>query len=125
MSSLWKYATTNKRKMPDLRQCLKRPETYLAVVFLTAMLLFADTFRQPDRQITGKLYIAAVRVYQAIGRPVMNNWIECRYAPTCSEYSVQAVKKHGIKKGLELTYGRINSCRTNVEKGTPDPVPEI
>ena len=109
--------------MPNLRQRLKRPETYLAILLLLIVLLFADTFRSPERQVTGWLYIGAVRIYQVVGRPLMNNWIECRYEPTCSEYSIEAVRKHGIRAGLVSTYHRINACRTNVPNGTPDPVP--
>lgn len=110
--------------MPDVRKCLKRPETYLAILFLTLIFLFADTFRSPESQFTGRLYIGAVRIYQVVGRPLMNQWIECRYAPTCSDYSIEAVRKHGIRTGLMLTYSRINSCRTDVPKGTPDAVPD-
>ena len=124
MSALWKQATSFKRKMPDLRQRLKRPETYLAVLFLLAIFLAADTFRRPEKQITGWFYIGAVRIYQFAGRPLMNNWIECRYQPTCSDYSIEAVRKHGIQTGLVLTYNRINSCRTDVPRGTPDAVPD-
>lgn len=124
MSTLRQQATSIKRKMPDLRQCLKRPETYLAILFLVVVLLFADTFRRPEKQVTGWLYIGVVRIYQVVGRPLMNQWIECRYAPTCSDYSIEAVRKHGIRAGLVLTYNRINACRTDVPKGTPDAVPD-
>ena len=110
--------------MPDLRQRLKRPEIYLAILFLLLVLLIADTFRSSEKQITGWFYVGAVRVYQVVGRPLMNNWIECRYEPTCSDYSIEAVRKHGIQEGLILTYNRINTCRTNVPKGTPDAVPD-
>ena len=34
----------------------------------------------------------------------------CRYTPTCSEYAVQALKKHGPVKGLYLAVKRILRC---------------
>mgnify|MGYP002923315857 FL=1 len=34
----------------------------------------------------------------------------CRYTPTCSEYAVQALKKHGPIKGLYLAVKRILHC---------------
>ncbi|MFM9903446.1 MAG: membrane protein insertion efficiency factor YidD [Pyrinomonadaceae bacterium] len=104
-------------------QSLKRPEVYLAGLFLLIALFVADTFRAPDRQISGWLYIGVVRVYQVVGRPIANNWIECRYEPTCSEYSIQAVRLYGLRQGWILTYDRVTACRTDVPKGTLDPVP--
>ena len=34
----------------------------------------------------------------------------CRYTPTCSEYALQAIKKHGPWKGGKITLARIMSC---------------
>jgi putative membrane protein insertion efficiency factor len=102
---------------------LKRPETYLLALLLLAILLLADTYRSPERQITGWVYIGAVRIYQFVGRPMLEGRVECRYQPTCSEFSIEAVQTHGIRHGLALTYNRINSCQTNVPRGTLDPVP--
>lgn len=110
--------------MSTLRKSLKRPETYLGISALTVILIFADTFRSPESQITGWLYVRGVYVYQAVGRPLLEGHIKCRYQPTCSDYSIQAVERFGIRKGLALTYQRLNSCRTSVPLGTIDPIPE-
>jgi putative membrane protein insertion efficiency factor len=58
-----------------------------------------------------------------VGRPLLKDRVRCRYQPTCSDYSVEAVEKHGIRRGLVLTVRRINSCQTSVPMGTHDPVP--
>ena len=34
----------------------------------------------------------------------------CRYTPTCSEYSIQAIEKYGIFKGFWLSIKRISKC---------------
>ena len=34
----------------------------------------------------------------------------CRFTPTCSQYAVEALKKHGPGKGLWLTLKRISKC---------------
>ena len=47
----------------------------------------------------------------------------CRYTPTCSEYAVQAVKKHGPLKGLWLATRRILSCHP-WNGSEYDPVPD-
>ena len=46
----------------------------------------------------------------------------CRYTPTCSEYAVQALKKHGALKGAWLTVKRICRCHPWGGSGY-DPVP--
>ena len=46
----------------------------------------------------------------------------CRYTPTCSEYAVHALTKHGPLKGMWLTVQRIARCHPWGGKGY-DPVP--
>ncbi|MBE3072322.1 MAG: membrane protein insertion efficiency factor YidD [Acidobacteria bacterium] len=53
----------------------------------------------------------------------MSRFVQCRYRPTCSEYSVEAVRRFGIRRGLILTARRVLSCRPPVPRGTFDPVP--
>jgi putative component of membrane protein insertase Oxa1/YidC/SpoIIIJ protein YidD len=59
-----------------------------------------------------------------VGHPLLEGRIQCRYEPTCSEYSIQAVKRLGLRRGLEMTFRRLESCKTDVPLGTYDPVPE-
>lgn len=62
--------------------------------------------------------ILPVRCYQAIVSPLMPN--VCRFYPTCSEYFVQAVKKHGPLRGACKGAWRI--CRCNpFSRGGFDP----
>lgn len=46
----------------------------------------------------------------------------CRFTPTCSEYAIQALKKHGPIKGLALAIWRIFRCNPWGGSGY-DPVP--
>jgi len=109
--------------MPALRRCLKRPETYLGLIALAGALTAADAMRAPERQITARLYTGSVRLYQRSVSPLASHVIRCRYVPTCSEYSIQAVAKYGIGGGLRLTLRRVARCRAGVPAGTRDPVP--
>src|SRR5882724_8566509 len=109
--------------MSSLRQRLTRPQTYLAILCLCLCAGLADSFREPSSQVTGRIYVGAVTVYQRFGRPLTSRFIKCRYTPTCSDYSLQAVQKHGIRSGLVLTYDRLRSCKATVALGTQDPVP--
>ena len=46
----------------------------------------------------------------------------CRYKPTCSQYAIEAVKKHGVLKGVWLATKRILRCHPWGGSGY-DPVP--
>lgn len=109
--------------MSPLRKLLKHPATYLALLALLAASAYADTFRSPDRQLTARLYIAAVRGYQRVGRPILAGYVQCRYRPTCSQYSLETVRRYGLRKGLSLTAARLWRCRSSVPLGSIDPVP--
>lgn len=109
--------------MSALRKRLTRPGTYLAPVLLLYALAAMDSFRAPGKQVTSRAYLAAVHGYQHFGRPLLEPYVHCRYRPTCSEYSIEAVRKWGIRYGLVLTTRRLLSCTSAVPPGTPDPVP--
>jgi len=67
-----------------------------------------------------KLAILMIRLYQHVISPWMMPG--CRYTPTCSEYGVQALQKHGLLKGCWLTLKRILRCHPWGGHGY-DPVP--
>ncbi|WP_276390381.1 membrane protein insertion efficiency factor YidD [Eudoraea chungangensis] len=65
-------------------------------------------------------FIFLVRVYQNLISPYLP--ASCRYSPTCSQYTIEALKKHGLFKGGLLAIKRIASCNPWGGKGY-DPVP--
>lgn len=65
--------------------------------------------------------VFVLRVYQAILSPLMPS--ACRFEPTCSEFAVQAIQRHGPLKGMWLTTGRLLRCRPGGPAGA-DPVPK-
>lgn len=108
--------------MPTLRERLKRPETYLAFLALLIVAVAADALRPPHDQVSVRAYAGLVGIYQSHISPGLRSYIQCRYQPTCSEYSRQAVERHGILRGLLLSGRRALSCRESVPIGTLDPV---
>lgn len=66
-------------------------------------------------------FILLVRFYQVAISPYTP--ASCRYNPTCSHYTVEALKKHGLFYGGWLSVKRIFSCHPWSEGGY-DPVPE-
>jgi putative membrane protein insertion efficiency factor len=109
--------------VPPPGKALRHPATWLAVFLVFAALVAADSFRTPSRQVSVRVFTAAVAGYHHYLHPITGRWIHCRYQPTCSRYSVEAVRKYGIAKGLALSFRRIRSCRQSVPMGTRDPVP--
>lgn len=73
------------------------------------------------RKILSKLLIFLVKVYQVALSPLLG--ANCRYMPTCSEYSIEAIQVHGPLKGLWLATKRILSCHPWGGSGI-DPVPK-
>ena len=112
-----------KRRMPSLRTLLKKPRLWLAFVVLLSVALTADFHRNPANQVSARSYVLTVRAYQAFVSPRIRAYVRCRYCPSCSEYSIQAVEHYGLVKGLELTVTRLCRCTNGVPLGTCDPVP--
>lgn len=61
-----------------------------------------------------------IRLYQAAISPFVGHC--CRFFPTCSEYALEAVAKHGIFRGCWLSVRRVCRCHP-LHKGGSDPVP--
>jgi putative membrane protein insertion efficiency factor len=64
---------------------------------------------------------ALVRVYQWTVAPVIG--VNCRFAPSCSEYACEALERHGALAGLYLAARRLLRCHPWGGAGF-DPVPD-
>ena len=53
-------------------------------------------------------FIGVVKLYQAIISPLMPS--SCRHLPTCSEYTIEALRTFGLFRGSYLSIKRILSC---------------
>lgn len=71
-------------------------------------------------QLPALLLVLLVRIYQYTLSPFIGR--SCRYTPTCSNYSIEALHKHGAIKGSWLSAKRIASCNPWGGSGY-DPVP--
>ena len=69
-----------------------------------------------------KILIFLINFYKKhISLLLKKNGIECKYYPTCSEYSLEAIKKYGALKGTFLSIKRILKCNP-FSKGGYDPL---
>jgi putative membrane protein insertion efficiency factor len=68
-----------------------------------------------------RLALAAIRFYQRRVSPGLP--AACRFQPTCSQYSYEAVERFGAVRGGLMTLGRLLRC-TPFTRGGYDPVPD-
>jgi len=54
------------------------------------------------------ILIILIKIYQFTISPLIGS--NCRFSPTCSNYCVQSLQKHGTFKGLFLSFKRIIKC---------------
>ena len=65
------------------------------------------------------ILIKFIRIYKYLISPLFGH--SCRYLPTCSDYSIEALEKFGLLKGLLLILKRVFSCHPWSDGGF-DPV---
>ena len=54
------------------------------------------------------ILIKFIKIYKYLISPLIGP--SCRFLPTCSEYSIEALRTYGFSKGLVLSFKRILSC---------------
>lgn len=67
-----------------------------------------------------KSIVLLLRGYQKFISPLLGS--NCRFQPSCSQYSIMAIEEYGIIKGLWLTITRISRCHP-LNPGGYDPIP--
>ena len=68
----------------------------------------------------GRLLVALIRLYQITLSPLLG--AHCRFTPTCSNYAIDAIRKHGALVGTGYTIWRLLRCQPFC-RGGYDPVP--
>ena len=71
-------------------------------------------------KILNYFLIVPIKLYQILLSPLIGP--SCRFTPTCSNYAIEAINKHGPFKGLWLSIKRISKCHPWGDSGH-DPVP--
>ena len=67
------------------------------------------------------IFISFIKLYQYLISPILGS--HCRFNPTCSNYAIEAIKKHNLIKALYLSFKRILKCHPWGKSGE-DPVPD-
>lgn len=72
------------------------------------------------KRLLSKILLLPIYFYKYSISPMLPP--SCRYTPTCSEYAIEAIKKHGPFKGMWLAIKRLARCNPWGGHGY-DPVP--
>jgi len=68
-----------------------------------------------------RMYQKALPVRKVVSQGLLHVDRSCRFIPTCSDYTLQSIKKHGLLKGMALGLWRFLRCNP-FSKGGYDPV---
>ncbi|HDM70059.1 MAG TPA: membrane protein insertion efficiency factor YidD [Thermotogales bacterium] len=80
-----------------------------------------SNFSEKRISLSSKIVIAMIMFYKRFISPLKPP--SCRFTPTCSTYTMEAVKRFGVIKGLYLGFRRILRCHP-LNPGGYDPVPD-
>jgi len=94
---------------------------WIAALVVVATLVAADHLQAPQRQITARVLVGAIDLYQAFASPAISKaGVRCRFEPSCSRYSEQAILKYGALPGVARTAIRLARCGPWTPQGTID-----
>ena len=126
MSALREETPRRPGDVSALRPAVARRRRIILIAWaVLGIAALCDWTRPPNKQVSVAVYNTIVikgyrLIFQAPGKYI----VRCRFKPTCSVYSEQAMLAHGFPKGVWLTTSRLFRCMPWVPYGTEDPVPE-
>jgi putative membrane protein insertion efficiency factor len=87
---------------------------------MTCLQLWLVLAGAPDQvEMVKRICVLLIRAYQLFISPLFPP--VCRFTPTCSEYAVEAIRRHGPITGIQLTIRRLLRCHPFHDGGF-DPV---
>lgn len=69
------------------------------------------------------VFVMIIKAYQVALSPILP-FNQCRFVPSCSEYAIEALERHGTLRGGSLAIRRLLRCHPFHKHSGYDPVPE-
>jgi putative membrane protein insertion efficiency factor len=73
-----------------------------------------------EKRVLRQFFLHLIRIYQRALSPLIGN--NCRFHPTCSQYTYEAVERYGAAQGVWMGLRRLSHCHP-WHPGGYDPVP--
>ncbi|MBV8202578.1 MAG: membrane protein insertion efficiency factor YidD [Acidobacteria bacterium] len=103
------------------RRRQRRARAAVPLVLLAVLLAF-DLSRPPASQLSARLLLGGIHLYQATLSPRLGAWgVRCRFRPTCSHYAAGAIARYGALSGSLRAAWRVARCGPWTPQGTDDP----
>ena len=100
----------------------RRRRRWLVAGIVLVLGLGLDLSRPPAAQVSARMLIAGIDVYQAtLSKLMPAAGVNCRFEPTCSHYAEGSIRRYGALEGTGKAFWRILRCGPWTEKGTVDP----
>ena len=87
----------------------KKYKAIISVLFIVVSITFGYTTFESKARNGSEIAIELIEVYQDYLSDKVP-FLTCKYQLTCSEYAKKAIKEHGLRKGIILSFKRIHSC---------------
>lgn len=99
-----------------------RRKKFLTVLGALSLLWGIDLVRPPEKQLSARLLIGGIDLYQAtLSKKMPAMGVSCRFTLTCSHYAEGAIRKSGALVGSLRAAWRILRCGPWTPAGTVDP----
>lgn len=91
-------------------------------VFVSLLLIVVvhDLVVTPERAFGARTALLAIDVYQSLVSPRLRPFVRCRFVPSCSVYTRESIRKHGLVIGATRGVVRIARCGPWTRAGTVD-----
>jgi putative membrane protein insertion efficiency factor len=97
-----------------------RSKSLRAAIAVVALWALHDFVVPPRYAIDARAAVFAIDAYRARVSPRISSFVQCRFQPTCSQYSRASILKHGFLFGGGKTLIRLVRCGPWTPRGTID-----
>ncbi|MBM4139879.1 MAG: membrane protein insertion efficiency factor YidD [Nitrospira sp.] len=84
--------------------------TLIITLSLIFFLLCVDLSRKPEHQFSANFLIFSIEQYRTYVSPRLSGIVVCKFKPSCSSYTITALREYGSLKGSAMSINRLLKC---------------